>query len=298
MEPSYLQLYRKGKLEEIKNRLTQSLENCNICPRNCGVNRLKGEVGFCKTTHLAKVDSFFLHFGEEPELVGRGGSGTIFFSWCNLGCIYCQNYPISHLGEGREVSKEELAEMMITLQDNGAENINFVTPTHVVPQIVEALSLAVQKGLSLPLVYNCGGYESVETLKVIEGVFDIYMPDVKYSDDSVASKLSSAPNYWEVVKEVLKEMHRQVGDLVIIGGIAKKGLLIRHLVLPSRLAGSFKILDFIKEEISVDTYINIMEQYRPCFNAHYIKELSRRPTIEEFKEVLDYARKLGFYRGF
>ena len=188
--------------------------------------------------------------------------------------------------------------MMITLQDNGAENINFVTPTHVVPQIVEALSLAVQKGLSLPLVYNCGGYESVETLKVIEGVFDIYMPDVKYSDDSVASKLSSAPNYWEVVKEVLKEMHRQVGDLVIIGGIAKKGLLIRHLVLPSRLAGSFKILDFIKEEISVDTYINIMEQYRPCFNAHYIKELSRRPTIEEFKEVLDYARKLGFYRGF
>ncbi|RKY44844.1 MAG: radical SAM protein [Candidatus Omnitrophota bacterium] len=298
MEPSYLQLYRKGKLEEIKNRLTQSLENCNICPRNCGVNRLKGEVGFCKTTHLAKVDSFFLHFGEEPELVGRGGSGTIFFSWCNLGCIYCQNYPISHLGEGREVSKEELAEMMITLQDNGAENINFVTPTHVVAQIVEALSLAIQKGLSLPLVYNCGGYESVETLKVIEGVFDIYMPDVKYSDDSVASKLSSAPNYWEVVKEVLKEMHRQVGDLVIIGGIAKKGLLIRHLVLPSRLAGSFKILDFIKEEISVDTYINIMEQYRPCFNAHYIKELSRRPTIEEFKEVLDYARKLGFYRGF
>ncbi|RKY33839.1 MAG: radical SAM protein [Candidatus Omnitrophota bacterium] len=298
MEPSYLQLYRKGKLEEIKNRLTQSLENCNICPRNCGVNRLKGEVGFCKTTHLAKVDSFFLHFGEEPELVGRGGSGTIFFSWCNLGCIYCQNYPISHLGEGREVSKEELAEMMITLQDNGAENIYFVTPTHVVAQIVEALSLAIQKGLSLPLVYNCGGYESVETLKVIEGVFDIYMPDVKYSDDSVASKLSSAPNYWEVVKEVLKEMHRQVGDLVIIGGIAKKGLLIRHLVLPSRLAGSFKILDFIKEEISVDTYINIMEQYRPCFNAHYIKELSRRPTIEEFKEVLDYARKLGFYRGF
>ncbi|RKY38157.1 MAG: radical SAM protein [Candidatus Omnitrophota bacterium] len=298
MEPSYLQLYRKGKLEEIKNRLTQSLENCNICPRNCGVNRLKGEVGFCKTTHLAKVDSFFLHFGEEPELVGRGGSGTIFFSWCNLGCIYCQNYPISHLGEGREVSKEELAEMMITLQDNGAENINFVTPTHVVAQIVEALSLAIQKGLSLPLVYNCGGYESVETLKVIEGVFDIYMPDVKYSDDSVASKLSSAPNYWEVVKEVLKEMHRQVGYLVIIGGIAKKGLLIRHLVLPSRLAGSFKILDFIKEEISVDTYINIMEQYRPCFNAHYIKELSRRPTIEEFKEVLDYARKLGFYRGF
>ncbi|MCD6583795.1 MAG: radical SAM protein [Candidatus Omnitrophica bacterium] len=298
MEPFYLELYRKGKLEEIENKLTQSLKNCNLCPRNCGVNRLRGEVGFCKTTRLAKVDSFFLHFGEEPELVGRGGSGTIFFSWCNLGCIYCQNYPISHLGEGREVSKEELAEMMITLQDNGAENINFVTPTHVVAQIVEALPLAIQKGLSLPLVYNCGGYESVETLKIVEGIFDIYMPDVKYSDNTVASRLSSAPNYWEVVKEVLKEMYRQVGDLVVTRGIAKKGLLIRHLVLPFRLAGSFKILDFIKEEISVNTYINIMEQYHPCFKAHYIKELSRRPTIEEFKEVVEYAKKLGFYRGF
>ena len=295
---SYLELYKKNKLKKIKDTLWEKLKSCDTCPRNCKVNRIKGEVGFCKTKTKAIVSSYFLHFGEEPELVGRGGSGTIFFSYCSLGCLYCQNYTISHLGEGREVDSEELAKMMLILQREGAENINFVTPTHVVFQIIEALCIAIEEGLNLPLVYNCGGYESVDTLKMIEGVFDIYMPDIKYADNKIAKKFSFAPDYWKVVKEATKEMHRQVNDLVIENGIAKRGLLIRHLVLPNRVADSFKILDFIKEEISLHTYINIMEQYYPCYRAYEFKELSRRITLDEYQEVIEYVKKLGFYRGF
>jgi putative pyruvate formate lyase activating enzyme len=295
---SYIELYKKKKLEKIRDLFWERLKNCNLCPRNCKVNRVKEEVGFCKTKTKAVVSSYFLHFGEEPELVGRGGSGTIFFSYCNLGCLYCQNYTISWLGEGREVDAEELAKMMLILQRKGAENINFVTPTHVVFQIIEALCIAIEEGLNLPLVYNCGGYESVDTLKMIEGVFDIYMPDIKYADNKIAKKFSFAPDYWKVVKEATKEMHRQVNDLVIENGIAKRGLLIRHLVLPNRVADSFKILDFIKEEISLHTYINIMEQYYPCYRAYEFKELSRRITLDEYQEVVEYARKIGLYRGF
>lgn len=229
--------------------------------------------------------------------MGRGGSGTIFFSFCNLGCIYCQNYTISHQGEGEEVTPQVLARMMITLQENGAENINFVTPTHVIAQIVEALPLAIEKGLRLPLVYNCGGYESCEVLKLIEGVFDIYMPDIKYSDNRIALKFSNAPNYWEIVTSAVVEMHRQVGDLIIKEGRALRGLLIRHLVLPNRLAGSFKILDFIKKEISSDTYVNIMAQYYPCYKAYQFEELSRRITEEEYSEVIEYAKRIGLRRA-
>jgi putative pyruvate formate lyase activating enzyme len=298
MYPTYLKLAQEGTLEKIKRELLEKLKVCTLCPRLCKVNRWEGEVGFCKTARLASVNSFFLHFGEEPELVGRGGSGTIFFSWCNLGCIYCQNYTLSHLGEGNQVTPQQLAKMMVALQKNGAQNINFVTPTHVVAQIVEALPLAIEEGLRLPLVYNCGGYESLQTLKLIEGIFDIYMPDVKYYESEIAARFSYAPNYWEITSQALKEMHRQVGDLIVEGRIAKRGLLIRHLVLPNRLAGSFKILDFIKEEVSTHTYINIMQQYYPCYKAYEFKELSRRITAQEYREVVEYAEKLGLHRGF
>ena len=296
MIPSYLKLYEEGRLEEIKEKLLERLKRCDLCPRRCLVDRFKKK-GFCKTSRYAYVSSFFLHFGEERELVGRGGSGTIFFSFCNLGCIYCQNYTISHLGEGEEVTPQVLARMMITLQENGAENINFVTPTHVIAQIVEALPLAIEKGLRLPLVYNCGGYESGEVLKLIEGVFDIYMPDIKYSDNRIALKFSNASDYWEIVTSSVVEMHRQVGDLIIKEGRALRGLLIRHLVLPNRLAGSFKILDFIKKEISSDTYVNIMAQYYPCYKAYQFEELSRRITGEEYSEVIEYAKKIGLKRA-
>lgn len=297
--PSYLGLYEQGKLEDIKDKLLKELEGCVLCPRNCKVNRIKGEVGFCKTARFAVVSSFNLHFGEEPPLVGRGGSGTIFFTWCNLGCIYCQNYSISHLGEGSEVKPDELAALMLSLQKRGAHNINFVTPTHVIAQIIEALIIAIEKGLRLPLVYNSGGYDKLSTLKEIDGVFDIYMPDAKYSDEHFSHKYSSAKDYWQVCQDALLEMHRQVGDLVMDGyGIAKRGLLVRHLVLPNRVAGSFKVLDFIAKKISKDSYVNIMDQYHPCFKEYSIKELSRRIAQQEFNEVLEHAANISLHRGF
>ncbi len=291
-------MYKKGILDEVKNKLLDKLENCDLCPRKCKVNRQREEIGFCGTGRLAKISSSFLHFGEEPELVARGGSGTLFFSGCNLKCIYCQNYTLSHLGEGQIVTPDELAEMMVVLQNKGAENINFVTPSHVIAQIIEALPLAINKGLTLPLVYNCGGYESVEVLRLIKGIFDIYMPDIKYADNEIAARFSCAPDYWQKVKGVIKEMYSQAGDLLIEEGIAKKGLLIRHLVLPQRLAGSLEILDFIKEEISLDTYMNIMDQYRPCYRAGEFEELSRRITDREYEEVIECAKKIGLHRGF
>jgi len=291
MRASYLVSSRE-KLGKLRDYLFERLRECDLCPRNCGVNRLKGEKGFCQTGRFAIVSSAFLHFGEERELVGRGGSGTIFFSYCNLRCIYCQNYTISHLGEGKEVSARELAQMMLYLQKQGAENINFVTPTHLVAQIVEALCIAIEEGLNIPLVYNSGGYDSRDVLRLLDGVFDIYMPDIKYSSNNVAEKLSAVLRYWDVAKEALKEMYRQVGGLEIEGGVAKKGLLVRHLVLPNRLAGSFAVLDFIKE-VSPSACVNIMEQYHPCYEAHKVKELRRRITPDEYREVLLYARKIG-----
>ncbi len=294
---AYLQLYKSGRLKTIKEKLAQLLSACRLCPRRCGINRLKGERGFCRSGRQASVNSFFLHFGEEPELVGTGGSGTIFFSYCNLGCLYCQNYTLSHFGEGKEVETQQLARMMLVLQREGAENINFVTPTHIIFQILEALEIAIEGGLTIPLVYNCGGYESVEVLRIIEGVFDIYMPDIKYADNQIAQKFSLVSDYWEVVQEAVKEMHRQVQDLVIEDGRSKRGLLIRHLVLPQGLASSFKVLDFIRQ-LSGHSYVNIMDQYHPCYKAFNFKELSRPITEEEYRRVIDYARRIGLYRGF
>ncbi len=243
------------------------------------------------------ISSYFPHFGEETPLVGRYGSGTIFISYCNLLCIYCQNYEISHLGEGREVSLEEFAQMMLSLQYVGCHNINIVTPTHVVPQILAALEIAIEGGLNIPLVYNTSGYEKVETLRLLDGIVDIYMPDFKYWDSQVAKKYSHAPDYPEVARKALKEMHRQVGNLKLnSNGIAEKGLLVRHLVLPHGLAGTKEIMEFIANEISPNTYVNIMPQYRPCGKAYQDSLINRPITMTEYREAIRIALKAGLTR--
>jgi len=308
MEPGYIRLYETGELDKRIEYLNKILECCILCPRECKKNRLKGEKGYCGMGKEVVVSSIHPHFGEEPELVGDrfrgllgegGGSGTIFFAGCNLLCIYCQNWEISHLKYGSRMSPEELAQGMIALQRRGCHNINLVTPTHFVPQIVKALKIAINRGLHLPIVYNCGGYEKVETIKLLEGIIDIYMPDIKYSDPEVAKKYSDAPDYFERCKEAVKEMYRQVGDLKVgSNGIAYRGLLVRHLVLPNGLAGSRKVLEFIAQEISKDTYINIMNQYRPEYKASNYEELNRHPTFSEYNKVIRIAKELGLYRGF
>jgi len=292
----YLSLSEKEWQKRIE-KLFKILEKCELCPRKCQVNRLKGEEGFCKLKFLPKVSAYHPHFGEEKVLVGKYGSGTIFLTSCNLACVYCQNYEISQLRIGKEVSFERLAEMMIELQKIGCHNISFVTPTPQVPQIVKAVYLAAKKGLKIPLVYNTNSYDSVEVLKLLEGIFDIYLPDAKYSDDRIALKYSQAPNYFEIMKKAIEEMHRQVGDLKINEkGIAIKGLLVRHLVLPNGLSGSEKIFEFLAKEVSKNTFLNIMDQYWPAFKAYKFQELSRRIRKEEFENVISLAQKFGFKR--
>lgn len=287
-------IYFTTDLALLSKKAVQLLEHCTICPRKCGVNRLKGELGYCQTGKEAIVSSYGPHFGEEPELVGTNGSGTIFFSFCNLNCIFCQNYDISQLGCGRNVTTNELAEIMLKLQKMGCHNINLVSPTHIVPQFLQALSIGRDKGLHLPIVYNSGGYDDVETLMLLEGVIDMYMPDAKYGSNEMGKKYSNVLSYWEINKLALKEMHRQVGDLIVEkNSIAQRGLLVRHLVLPNRIANSFEVLKFIAEEISINTYVNIMEQYRPCYKANQYPELARRINEKEYFEVVDYAKKLG-----
>ena len=274
------------------------MEKCELCPRKCGVNRLKGQIGFCKAGFLPMVSSFHAHFGEEPPISGKDGSGTIFFTHCSLRCAFCQNHPISQSGQGREISIEELAGMMLDLEGQGCHNINFVTPTHYMPEVLEAVFIAKEKGLKVPLVYNCGGYESMEALEVLDGVIDIYMPDMKYSDNNAAKKYSNAPDYFEINKKAVKEMYRQAEYLEIEKGIAKKGILIRHLVLPDNLAGSKEIFEFIARELSPDTYINIMAQYYPCHLAHKFPEIGRRITAREYMEAIRLAKVAGLKNGF
>lgn len=274
---------------QIVRQLWELMNPCVLCPRKCKVYRSKGELGFCGISCLPVVSSVGPHFGEESVLVGRGGSGTIFFAGCNLGCIFCQNYDISHYRHGRQVTIEQLAQSMLELQDYGCSNINLVTPTHVAPAIAAAIELARKSGLMLPIVYNSGGYDLVETLKLLEGYIDIYMPDMKYSDSQVAQELSSAPDYPQVNCDAVKEMHRQVGDLQTEKGLATRGLLVRHLVLPENLAGSFVIIDFLAEQISSKTTINVMDQYHPCYKASTQPKINRRPTPQEIKSVRQYA---------
>lgn len=281
--------------EELKKRVIKAysiLKSCTLCPRKCRVNRLKNEIGICRTGSKAIVSSFGLHFGEERVLVGGRGSGTVFFSGCSLRCVFCQNYTISQYVEGTPISNLNLAKIFILLQKQGAININLVTPTHVVPMILEALYIAYNE-LKIPIVYNSSGYDSIETLKLLDGVVDIYMPDFKYGDNAKALKYSGIKNYFDVAKEAIKEMQRQVGDLTIENGIAIKGLLVRHLVLPNGLADSKKVLDVIKNEISNNAYVNVMDQYYPTYRAYEFPELSRRITFKEYEEVRNYALSLG-----
>ena len=279
---------------ESVRRLWEIMNPCILCPRRCKVYRSKGEIGFCGIGDMPVVSSVGPHFGEESVLVGTGGSGTIFFAGCNLGCVFCQNFDISHHRSGSKITVERLALSMLELQNHyGCSNINLVTPTHVVAPIAAAIELARQKGLKLPIVYNCGGYDSVETLKLLEGFVDIYMPDMKYADQKVAKKLSNAADYPQINQRAVKEMHRQLGDLQIKDGLAARGLLIRHLVLPNRLAGSFEIMDFLANEISPKTAINIMDQYRPCYNAASHPQINRKPTDEEVAEVRQYMIEKG-----
>ena len=291
---AYLELYHNGKLAERVEAARALLKNCQVCPRHCGINRLADETGKCHTGKLAVVSSYGPHFGEEAPLVGKYGSGTIFFTNCNLKCLFCQNYSISQLGDGTEVTKEELARMMLALQARGCHNINFVSPTHVVPQILEGLEIAINLGLRLPLVYNSGGYDSAETLDILDGIVDIYMPDMKYSDEKIAEELSGIKNYPTINQAALTEMHRQVGDLQIDeDGIAVRGLLIRHLVLPHGLAGTKEIIKFIAEDISRNSYVNVMAQYHPCHKAFQIPQLVRPLLKQEFLEAIELAKRAG-----
>jgi putative pyruvate formate lyase activating enzyme len=279
------------------NNLLRWLKNCRVCPNFCGVDRTKGKKGTCRVADDLLVSSANLHFGEEPVLVGRGGSGTIFFTSCNLHCVFCQNYDISQLDYGNKVSKADLVSLMLMLQKKGAENINLVTPTHQAPQIFDVLISAKKQGLKLPVVYNCGGYENPEFLKELEGLVDIYMPDVKYASDESGELYSGIKAYASWNRKALQEMQRQVGSLVINSrGVAEKGLLVRHLVLPHGKAGSMEVADFIAEHISQNTYINIMDQYHPSYRAQEYRELSRRVFRQEVDEVVEYAKAKGLRR--
>ncbi|MCX7750257.1 MAG: radical SAM protein [Candidatus Bipolaricaulota bacterium] len=296
MRPSYLRLSPR-ELQARAEALAELASPCRLCPRNCGARRDRGERGFCRAGLLPWVASFGPHFGEERVLVGGGGSGTVFLSGCNLGCLFCQNFSISHLGEGEEIPVEELARILLHLQEIGCANANFVTPTHQAPQVVAALARAAEEGLALPVVWNCGGYESVEALRLLEGVVDIYMPDFKYGESGVGARLSGVPDYPARAKEALREMHRQVGDLVVEGGVAVRGLLVRHLVLPEGLSGTEAVLRFLRDEISPDTFVNLMAQYYPAGRAWEVPELRRRITRDEFAHALRLARELGLSRA-
>lgn len=296
--PAYLSLYKNSELMKRAQAAREILTSCRLCPHLCCVNRREGELGVCWGGAAAKISSVGPHYGEERPLVGRGGSGTIFFAHCNLLCVFCQNYDISHWAQGTEVGTGELANYMVYLQSIGCHNINFVTPTHYAAQIMEALPLAVEAGLRLPLVYNCGGYEALETLALLDGIIDIYMPDFKFWDPVAAREYTRADDYPRRAKEGLKEMHRQVGDLVLDErGIAPKGLLIRHLVMPQNKAGTYEVLKFIAEEISPHSYVNVMRQYRPAYKSREYPPLARRITEEEYAQALETAEKFGLIRG-
>ncbi len=298
-EPAYLRLYRTGELQRRARQAIATLASCRVCPRDCRVDRLADKTAVCKTGRYARVSSYFAHFGEEDCLRGWNGSGTIFLSWCNLRCQFCQNFDISHHGHGEETRPERLAEMMLELQAMGCHNINFVTPEHVVPQILEALVLAVEGGLRLPLVYNTSSYDSMESLRQMDGVMDIYMPDFKIWDSRMALKYLLAKDYPEAARRAIKEMHRQVGELKMDeNGIAKRGVLLRHLVMPGAVAGTREIMKFLAREVSPHTYVNVMAQYYPAGKVSREKyaEINRGITAQEYADAVVAARKAGLYR--
>ena len=297
-EPAYIRLEKSGELERRVHALQDFYKGCHLCPRNCGVNRAGGETGVCNSTSRAKVYSAHPHFGEERPLVGRGGSGTIFFSNCNLLCCFCQNWEINHRGDGSRVSDADIGRLMVELQDLGCGNINPVTPTHVLPNIASGLRHAIARGLRVPIVYNCGGYESLDAVRLLDGIVDIYLPDFKYMDGAMAAKYSSgASDYPEAAAAAIEEMHRQVGEVVVDeDGNALRGLMIRHLVLPENIAGTDKFVRWVADQLTLDTYVNIMAQYRPEHRAHEYPELSRRLTSAEHRQAIEWAREAGLTR--
>jgi len=291
--------YARLSPEDLSRRvsaLRDILRSCSLCPRNCRTDRLAGDLGVCGVGAQPIVSSCGPHFGEETPLVGRRGSGTIFLTHCNLKCLFCQNYDISHLGRGDPLTTDDLANIMLSLQRQGCHNINWVTPTHQVPMLVAATQLALSQGFRLPIVYNCGGYESVAVLRLLDGIADIYMPDAKYGDNAAGQQLSGVPDYWDRCQEALAEMHRQVGDLQLNDqGIATRGLLVRHLVLPEDLAGSTTVMPFLAS-LSPNTYVNVMAQYRPQYRAREVPALTRSITAAEFRRALQAARDAGLHR--
>jgi len=293
--PAYLRIDPK-ELAARASALRELMRACSLCPRRCGANRLAGEAGACQVGAEPVVSSYGPHFGEEGPLVGRGGSGTIFLTYCNLRCIFCQNYDISHLGRGVKVTLAALADMMVNLQRRGCHNTNWVTPTHQAPMLVTALQTAANLGLRVPIVYNCGGYESLEILRLLDGIVDIYMPDAKYGENAAGQKLSGVPDYWDRNREALAEMHRQVGDLEMDRfGIARRGLLVRHLVLPNGLAGTAAVMEHLAS-LSKSTYVNVMAQYRPEHGAWEAPDTGRPITSAEFREAIETATKAGLRR--
>ncbi|MCK6624861.1 MAG: radical SAM protein [Anaerolineae bacterium] len=295
-EPAYLELHRRGELLERAKTALAGLTDCHVCPRDCGVDRLVDKTAACKTGRYAQIASYFPHFGEEDCLRGWNGSGTIFFGMCNLRCVFCQNFDISQAGKSQEVNAIELAGLMLELQDRGCHNINFVTPEHVVPQLLEALVVAAEAGLRLPLVYNTSAYDSMESLRLLDGVVDIYMPDFKFWDAALSLRYLKAKDYAEAARRVIKEMHRQVGPLKFDErGLAKRGLLVRHLVMPGCLDETRRILTFLAEEIGPETYVNVMAQYYPAgkVNAEKYAEINRSVTTPEYEAAVQMAHNLG-----
>jgi putative pyruvate formate lyase activating enzyme len=295
--PGYIHLLDTGELYNRVSEAYQRLESCDLCPRRCGINRRAGELGTCRTGVNARLSSYGPHMGEEDVLRGERGSGTVFFAGCTLHCQFCQNHSISQTSAGKEVSADDLAGILLELQDYGCHNINFVTPDHVVPQILAAVLVAAKKGLHIPLVWNSGGYDSTDTLRLLDGIIDIYLPDMKFSSAQAARRYAKAGDYPQVNRDAVREMHRQVGDLILDQtGRALRGLLVRHLVLPHNMAGTEDIMRFLAEEISPDTYVNIMPQYKPAFQAHLYASLNRPVYAQEYENAVDLARQAGLTR--
>ncbi len=296
-QPAYVALENSGRLAEVEAELWRRFSPCQLCPRRCNAKRAEGERGECGLAAELKVASFGQHYGEEKPLVGRKGSGTIFFAHCNLLCIFCQNWEIAHKGEGLTVEVEKLAEIMLRLQERGAHNINLVSPSHVLPAIVAALRLAIHDGLRLPLVYNTGGYDAVEVVALLEGVIDIYMPDCKFQDAAWAARLThGADDYPEQARAAIVEMHRQVGDLVVRDGLATRGLLLRHLVMPHNAGGTDRFVRWVAETLGPNTYVNLMAQYRPVYRASEVAEIAHALPRKDFEQAVAWARESGLQR--
>jgi len=293
--PNYKKLTTK-EFEEKIEKLNKIASKCTLCPRKCQVNRLKGEKGYCRAPGDIVVSSYFAHFGEEVFISGTNGSGTIFFSFCNLKCVFCQNYDISFKKDDyNTITPYQLSKYMIYLEKLGCHNINLVTPTHFIFRILQSIKIASENGLSIPIVYNCGGYESVDVIKILDGVIDIYMPDIKFFFSETSQRYANAPDYFDNIKDVIKTMYQQVGNLKIIDGVAKRGLLIRHLIMPEHLDDTEKILKFISEEISKDVYINLMDQYHPAGQSYRFPEISRTITNKEFERGIKIAKVYGLH---